>query len=304
MSGGELPERARAWVLSCVAGATAVSSSSRLTGGLSADTRLLRVERESEPPLEVVLKRILDGERARLVAREAEVLVALADARLPYGVARVLGRDDTGAECDLPALLMSRLPGRIAVSADGWQSRVRALGEALAAFHAQRLRCPAALPEYSLAVDKRHEATPNVAELPDWDAVWRFVEQQPVRGAQLLHGDYHLGNALFEGERLTAIIDWASARRGLPELDVAYCRLDLSMLLGEDAPDRFLAAYEARAGVPVENVSRWDLVASVRAFPDAESWLPGWVDAGRVELTPPIIRARLRDFVQNSLRLV
>lgn len=300
---GELPARARAWVLSRVAGATAVRDDVRLTGGLSADTRLLVVERGGEPPLEVVLKRFVERSDGSRAAWEAETLGALADFALPYGVARVLGRDDDGTECDVPALLTSRLPGRIAIGRESWEPRVRALGEALAAFHTLRVRCPASLPDY-LAGSKRDLPTPDDASLPDWNAVWRYVEANDFGGDELLHGDYHLGNALFERERLTGVVDWASARRGPHEVEVGYCRVDLSMLFGGDAPEQFLAAYQERAERGVENVSRWDLAACVRAFPDPVSWLPGWVDAGRDDLTPPLIRARLQDFVQNALRRV
>ncbi|MDF3064845.1 MAG: hypothetical protein K0R38_446 [Polyangiaceae bacterium] len=290
-------------MLSCVAGAIAVSGHRRLMGGLSADTRLLVVEREHEPPLEVVLKRFSEPSRGSRVEWEAEALSALSGAPLPYAVAQVLGRDDAGTGCDVPALLTSRLPGRIGIEPHSWHSRVSALGEALAAFHVLGLPCPEALPNYVDVSDSRRKAAlPDDATLPDWAAVWSYVEQHDFTGAELLHGDYHLGNALFESERLTGVIDWASARRGPHELDVAYCRVDLSMLIGEDAPERFLAAYEARANARVENVSRWDLAASVRAFPDPISWLPGWRDAGRDDLNPTRIRERLRGFVQNALR--
>ncbi len=306
VSAGELPARARAWVLSLVPGATRVLADSRLPGGLSADTRLLRVERATEPPIEVVLKRVVDVSRGALVAREAEALAALADAPLPYRIARLLGRDDAGRDCDVPALLTSRIPGRIAVQRDGWEPRVRALGEALAAFHALGVPCPPSIPDYVVVPEaQRREAVPDVPCLPDWETVWRFAESGSWDGGgQLLHGDYHLGNALFEDERLTGIIDWASARRGRPELEVGYCRVDLSMLLGGDAPAQFLRGYEARLGARVQDVSRWDLGASLRAFPDPVSWLPGWLDAGRQDLEPSLIRGRLRDFVQNALSLV
>lgn len=302
MSAVELPERAKAWVLSCVPGATAVTADLRLAGGLSADTRLITVARDGEPPLELVLKRFLDVERGICVRWEAAALAALRDAALPYRTAEVIGRDEPGVACDVPALLMTRLPGRIALEVRGSAARVVALGEALAALHLARPPCPVEIPDYVKVGEKqRSKPVPDDPLLPDWEAVWRFVDSRRWGGSELLHGDYHLGNALFEGEQLTAIIDWASARRGVRELDVAYCRIDLSMLLGGDAPALFLEAYEKRYGARVDDVSAWDLGASVRAFPDPVSWLGGWQDAGRRDLTPEIIRRRLCAFVQNAL---
>lgn len=304
MTRAELPEQARAWVLARVGGATSISAVAPLFGGISADTRGLVVERESGGPLEVVLKRFIDPGRASCVAWEAVALAALADAPLTFGVARLLGRDDAGTECDVPALLTSRLPGRIALEPQGWEPRVRALGEALADFHAARLPCPASLRDYFRRIDEPQLPPPADAGFPDWKAVWRFVQQQDFSGDALLHGDYHLGNALFEGDELTGVVDWASVRRGRAELEVAYCRLDLSMLLGGDAPARFLDAYQDRAQRSIHDVSRWDLGASLRAFPDATPWLEGWRDAGRTDLTPSLIRERLCGFVHSALRAI
>lgn len=302
MNGAELPERAKAWVLSCVPGATAVIADLHLAGGLSADTRLITVERRDQPPLQLVFKRFTDTGGAALVSREATALSALRDAALPFAIAEVVGQDESAIDCDVPALLMTRLPGQIALQPENSAARVVALGAALAAIHACGIECPAALPDYVKLIDKsRAQPVPPAIVAPDWQAVWDFVDERSWHGDRLLHGDYHLGNALFDGERLTAIIDWASARRGARELDVAYCRLDLSMLLGGDAPALFLEAYEASYGSRVDNVSAWDLGASVRAYPDPVSWLPGWLDGGRRDLTPDIIRRRLRDFVQNAL---
>jgi aminoglycoside phosphotransferase (APT) family kinase protein len=301
VSDAELPERAKAWVLSCVPGATALIADAHLAGGISADTRLVTVAREQQRPLEVVLKRFTDVERGICVRWEAAALRALQSAGLPYATAAVLGEDEAGLACDVPALLMTRLAGQIALEVRGSEARVAELGTALAALHLARLPCPVEVPDYIKVGEKQREKSVPDVVLPDWHAVWEFVDARSWDGSELMHGDYHLGNALFDGERLTAIIDWASARRGAHELDVAYCRLDLSMVLGGEAPARFLEAYEARYGARVDDVSAWDLGASVRAFPDPVSWLPGWLDAGRRDLTPEIIRRRLCGFVQNAL---
>jgi aminoglycoside phosphotransferase (APT) family kinase protein len=39
--------------------------------------------------------------------------------------------------------------------------------------------------------------------------------------ARLVHGDYHLGNLLFAGPRVVAVLDWEIAELGPPEVDVA-----------------------------------------------------------------------------------
>ena len=148
---------------------------------------------------------------------------------------------------------------------------------------------------------RRSKLVPEGIVTPDWARVWRLVEGFAMGGDALLHGDFHIGNALFEAGELTGIVDWACARRGAREFDVCYCRLDLSMVIGAAAPQVFTAAYEAALGVTLGDLARWDLAASVQAYPDPALWLPGWLDAGRTELTPELIRSRLGDFIEQAL---
>jgi aminoglycoside phosphotransferase (APT) family kinase protein len=299
----ELPQRAQAWVLAAVPGARRIHSAVRLHGGLSAHTHLLEVEqsRAGDPPLELVLKRFKPKWADPPVVVEADVLRAVAAAPLPFSVPAPLAQDALAQHCDLPALLMTRARGRIALSLDDWQSRVRALGRTLAAFHAANVPCPASVEAYEVGKNRREKQVPDGIATPDWPRVWELVLAREWSGTALLHGDFHIGNALFEGSELTGIIDWTTARRGPPEFDVSYCRMDLALVLGEAAPDIFSSAYEAARGGKLRELALWDLAASVQAYPDAALWLPGWVDAGRTDLTPQLVRERLKNFVDGAL---
>jgi aminoglycoside phosphotransferase (APT) family kinase protein len=302
----ELPQRALDWVLAAVPGARRIQSAVRLYGGLSAYTHLLAVERSrfGEPPLEVVLKRVKPKWANPPIAVEADVLRAVAGADLPFSVPAPLAQDPLAQHCDLPALLMTRARGRIAISLDDWQSRVRALGRTLAAFHAANVPCPPSVEDYEVGRNRRDRMVPEGIVTPDWARVWDLVLAREWSGTGLIHGDYHIGNALFEGTELTGIIDWTTARRGPREFDVSYCRMDLALVLGADAPDMFAAAYEDARGDKLRDLALWDLAASVQAYPDAALWLPGWVDAGRTDLTADLVRARLEQFVDGAfLRL-
>ena len=298
----ELPQRALDWVLAAVPGARRVTSAVRLYGGLSSYTHLLAVELSgAEPPLELVLKRVKPRWADPPVAVEADVLRALQSARLPFSVPAPIAHDPRAQFCDLPAILMTRARGQIAISLDDWQSRVQTLGRALAALHAANVPCPPSVEDYELGRKRREKQVPDGIATPDWSRVWEIVLAREWSGTALIHGDYHIGNALFEGAQVTGIIDWTTARRGPPEFDVSYCRMDLSLVLGSEAPDIFAAAYEAARGAPLRELALWDLAASVQAYPDAALWLPAWVDAGRNDLTPELVRARLKGFVDGAL---
>jgi aminoglycoside phosphotransferase (APT) family kinase protein len=276
----------------------------RLHGGISAQTHLLEVARaDGACALQVVLKRHTSTRSAPqpAAAVEAATLVALSNVTLPFAVPQLIAHDPLGRVCDLPALLMTRARGKIALELTGWEQRVSALGRALAGFHALQVACPASLSDYDIGLERRQKAVPAGIEAPDWSRVWPLVESRSWRGDALLHGDYHLGNALFEAGELTGVIDWATARRGPQELDVSYCRLDLAMVIGPAAPPIFTAAYEAVRGTKLDELGLWDAAASLQAYPDPASWLPGWLDAGRNDLTPELIRSRLCDFVACAL---
>jgi aminoglycoside phosphotransferase (APT) family kinase protein len=45
-------------------------------------------------------------------------------------------------------------------------------------------------------------------------------EVPPDRGPVVVHGDYHFGNMLFTGERVSAVLDWEIAELGHPLLDL------------------------------------------------------------------------------------
>jgi aminoglycoside phosphotransferase (APT) family kinase protein len=300
----ELPERAQKWVLASVPGAVGIARTQQLYGGISAQTHMLDVARLDEvPALQLVLKRYTSTRPAPQppAAVEAATLLALSGVALPFSVPQLIAHDPLGMVCDLPALLMTRARGKIALQLTRWEERVSALGRALANFHEAQVPCPASLTDYDVGLQRRTKAVPAGIEGPDWSRVWPVVESRSWRGDALLHGDYHMGNALFEAAELSGIIDWATARRGPQQFDVAYCRLDLAMVIGPAAPALFTAAYETARKTKLSELSLWDAAASLQAYPDPALWLPGWRDAGRDDLTPELIRSRLCAFVAHAL---
>jgi aminoglycoside phosphotransferase (APT) family kinase protein len=289
--------------LSAVPGALRLNRAERLPGGQSGHTHLLELERRHQPPLELVLKRLTQPpftERPA-IAIEVDALRALAGHDFGVGVPAVIAYDFAASRCDLPALLMTRVPGRISLEATDSTSRVVALGRALARFHGAHVACPESLEEYAVGFHRRKKPLPVGVKTPDWERVWQVLESRAWGGNELIHGDFHVGNVVFDRGELTGIVDWAMARRGAHLLDVGYCRLDLSLLMGGDASSVFTTAYENELGERTPELAPWDLAASVRTYPDPVAWLPGWLDAGRADLTPALIQGRLCDFVASAL---
>ena len=83
-----------------------------------------------------------------------------------------------------------------------------------------------------------------------------------ARPPRLVHGDYHLGNLLFSGARVVAILDWEIAELGQSPLDeAALCLVAIRMPFGEPQPG-------VEAALPLA-----DMVALADAGPDFDWYL-------------------------------
>ena len=175
------------------------------------------------------------------LAREASVYRALRDSgvRLP----RLLAEAPDGR-----ALLLERAPGQdaFAAIADGAARNRVALDffGALAALHALDPRA-LELPGLARPRDERDAAR---LELALWrriaerdgplDALlalafgWLDDAAPPAARVALCHGDAGPGNFLFEGERVTALLDWEFAHLGDPHDDLAWVAVRAQLLGG------------------------------------------------------------------------
>ena len=81
--------------------------------------------------------------------------------------------------------------------------------------------------------------------------------------------------------RLSGVVDWVFPVRSSPDLDVAHCRLNLTILYGLERAEAFRLAYEAEAGRTLE--PWWDLHRLTGYGPDWQEFIPKQV-AGRIPL--------------------
>ena len=114
------------------------------------------------------------------------------------------------------------------------------------------------------------------------------------------HKDFHPGNALFDADRLTGIVDWRYAGCEPRQAAVAYCRKDLAIHPGGDAPDRFLAAYEVETGIRLDHMALWDALYGTRALEYGHRWAPSFLELG-VNVTAADIHAASAAFVDRAL---
>ncbi len=103
----------------------------------------------------------------------------------------------------------------------------------------------------------------------DW-----LVRNEPVRARSVLcHGDTNFGNYLFEGTRITAVVDWEMAFIGHPECDIAMFIVGNESLQSHVARPsgtltdaEFISAYEHASGTRMNDWPYYELFASYRSI--------------------------------------
>lgn len=281
-----------------------------LHGGLDAGMHAFVLIEPGGARRRLVLRRFSPhrvGDEPEVCARTWQTLTALAAADAP--TPRPVWHDPEGTFLDAPALVMTRLPGRgyiVPRDVAGW---IEQFAAALAAVHRTpldgRTRDLLVGPEAWLARALGRNRERKLAH-PDGPALFAAIDRLRPRIAitpALTHNDYWAGNTVWLRGRLCGVVDWDDAVICDPGLDLGYARMDLSTLIGGDAPERFLRAYEAAGGHRVENLPFWDLVGAARALPDtSEEWLPGLHELGARHMTADLMRTRLRAFIGDALR--
>ncbi len=296
------PPEAIRWAERALGRGCRVTSVERLRGGTSAAVHLLRVRDLRGDTHAVVLRRFVRedwlAEEPDVAEREARILQALERADLP--VPRLIAVDPTGEECDVPAVLMTRVRGRIDLAPRDLDAYLRALAAPLPLLHWLGV-VEGVASYYPYFTDQVEQPPPPPTWLRRkdlWRAAASIVTQPwPETAPTFIHRDYHPGNILWSRGRLSGITDWVSASNGPRGIDVAHCRYNLAALFGVPAAEAFREAYEATAGV--EHHPFWDLLSAVDGGdPDAAQWH----DAGRVDLTDRLLVARREEYVEGLLR--
>jgi aminoglycoside phosphotransferase (APT) family kinase protein len=260
-----------------------VSGLRRLAGGASRESHALDVEIERgdgrHQTLELVLRRDPPGrgdESDR--GQEYRVLRAAAEAGVP--VPRVHFGCGDAAVLGTPFFLMDRisgetLPRRLLRDPQYAGTRARMggqLAEILAAIHRIPLAQPAladlvaAAPEgVSPARAQLEGAAARARELarephPVLDLAARWLGERVPEGARraLVHGDYRIGNVVFDERGVRAILDWELAHVGDPVEDLGWL-CTRAWRFGSELPvggvssrEVLLAGYEKAGGEAVD----------------------------------------------------
>ena len=96
-------------------------------------------------------------------------------------------------------------------------------------------------------------------------AMRRVAHSIKPNASALLHGDFWLGNLLWQGDKLSGIIDWEDAMLGDPLGDLGKSRLEMLWALGDAAMREYSDAYLAlNPQLDASALPFWDLWGAAR----------------------------------------
>jgi aminoglycoside phosphotransferase (APT) family kinase protein len=261
-----VPDQALRWVAAAVGSEPRALAAEALAGGTSSAVHAVRVDTGSSQPLELVLRRFVRvdwlAEEPDTAAREAEALELLADVDLP--TPRLVAVDPDGSRAGAPAVLMTRLPGSVVWDPANVEEFLRALAQPLPVIHSVDIAAGIALPDYRPYPLQMRRPPAWAARHEVWERAFAVLDGEAPSDERLfVHRDYHPGNVLWEGGRVTGIVDWVNASIGSPWADVGHCRVNLASELGQDAADRFLQLFRAVSGRKDDYHPYWDISAAI-----------------------------------------
>jgi len=303
-SHADLSAEALRWAAQAVGGRARVENVRRMAGSTSSTLFALDIRLGSDV-LECVLRRYDNAEwragEPHAPQREAAALRRVSGSEI--AAPALLACDPNGtASGGVPLVLMGRLPGRVVLVPDDLDRWLYGLADALLPVHS----IPADdFPwRYGTYVDVPSLTPPAWSRVPYlWERVISIAQgPAPPAPACLIHRDYHPTNVLWEGDKVSGIVDWPNACRGAANFDVAWCRLNLLYLYGVAAADRFLAAYESLAGRSFTHHPYWDTLALVEVLPGPPRLYPPWAEFGVHDLTADLMRQRQDGYPESILR--
>ncbi|MDN4174677.1 aminoglycoside phosphotransferase family protein [Nocardioides sp. SOB77] len=262
-----------AWAERCVG--SPVLDRRAMTEGRTSTLLALRHADGTDSVLRVVDREPWASHRVGLTTREREVQLQLADTSVP--APRSLALDAQAG-----AHLMTLLPGRVdPARAD--DASLHELVRTLVAVHEVRVDPPPRTYESWEWLAKH--TVPVWAERPDvWrDAFALLRTEPPAYEPTFLHRDFQPWNVLWDGDRVSGVVDWVETSTGPAWLDVAHCATNLAVLHGLERAHAFAAAYTALTGRRRE--PHWEVMDTVGFLPrpGGDAWVTDPNEQRRVE---------------------
>jgi aminoglycoside phosphotransferase (APT) family kinase protein len=192
-------------------------------------------------------------------AREALVLERLADTPVP--APELVAADPEATAGDVPALLITRVPGAPIVGRPPLGPLVASLAE----IHA--VDCEGIPPYRRYYEPERLTVPPWAADRDVWErAIALAHDTPPALADRFIHRDYHPGNTLWEGAELTGVVDWTTGSRGPGAVDLGHLRWNLVVDYGQRVADALLPH--------PEHHPYYDVITALDVLPELDATTP------------------------------
>ncbi|MFL5508998.1 MAG: aminoglycoside phosphotransferase family protein [Gemmatimonadaceae bacterium] len=230
-----------------------------------------------------------------IALRESASLEHARRAGLPTPMLRAV--DSTGERCGVPATLVTKVAGQVVLSPTNPDTWVTGLARAAALVH--RVEASGFRWKYRRYNEGEPLTVPAWSQNPRaWQKAIDVVNGPPPSFSEcFVHRDYHPNNVLWDGDRVSGIVDWVNGCRGPAGIDVAWCRHNLANLHGVAMADEFLEEYINTAGSNFEYDPYWDLMSVVELLPGPPSMYDAWRIAGYPSISNALMRERVDAYV-------
>ncbi len=192
--------------------------------------------------------------------------------------------DETGELLGLPGIVTGFVEGapiELPAEAKRWGELAEPTARMLARIH----QTPVTEADKRFLMDDNVEVAWFIKDglIPDYmradrdgEMVWHLVNERwgrwtPVE-SRFAHTDYWAGNILWQGDQISAVVDWEEAGYGHPAADLAYARMGYFIEGVPQAAATFLRVYEDEAGWTLTDLALFELAASARPMTDPEDW--------------------------------
>jgi aminoglycoside phosphotransferase (APT) family kinase protein len=229
----------------------------------------------------IMLAKAEPGQLETDLETEFRVLRALQGSDVPAPPA--LWIDATGDSLGSPTLIMERITGtshiKSLLAAEPAATNRAIAGElatAAAKLHAVNwrgknlgtLKAPDNVARAQVAYWENLFLKNRMEPLPAMVAAFHWLKTHAPQAERivLLHGDFRFGNFLYEGARITALLDWEMAHLGDPMEDMAWAYRPLWSPAHHMALEDFAALYTKHSGIPVpaENLRFYRLFSEIK----------------------------------------
>jgi Ser/Thr protein kinase RdoA (MazF antagonist) len=221
-------------------------------------------------------------------------------------VPELLAADPTGASAGRPANLTTWRPGAIRLDPLN-DTAVAELARAAVGIHATDVPADLRPAPYALWGPPRPIVPDWAEDQKLWNKALDLVAGAPPPTAHgLIHRDFHPGNLLWIGDRLTGVIDWTESSWGPADFDVAHCGNNLAMLHGLEHAGRFRRAYLAAGGVldtDPQAVGYWQVADLIGFLPSPEHEIRA-LTSSSTRPPPPVVHDRTEALLAQAMRHV